>query len=290
VATEERHAGEHAIVIADQFVEVLVAPLIPGIETQTSDFVQSRRTDDLDNKAIEALACISLLDLRKGSAIFPTCRKKRFPTSLFVTHELAPIMLSRILGGKAVAAVTIYLVAGLLTIIIVLVVWRGVLGYSKFRGVRLVRCSETAKPAAVEVDAKHAALSGVIGKLNLRLKSCSRWPERQGCEYECLAQIEAAPEDCLVRNILTRWYQGKSCVYCWKPLEQMEWAKHKPALMGPDHLTLEWNDIRAEALPEVLVAYLPVCWNCHIVGTFRRRYPHLVVDRPWRPGKSHRSS
>ena len=203
---------------------------------------------------------------------------------------LAPIMLSRIVGEKVMAALADYLVVGVPTIVILLVVWRCALAYSKFRGVRLVTCPETAKPAAVEVDANHAALRGVIGKLNLQLKSCSRWPERQGCEQECLVQIEAAPEDCLVRNILTRWYQGKSCVYCGKPLEQMDWAQHKPALMGPDHATLEWNDIRAEALPEVLTAYWPVCWNCHIAETFRRRYPFLVVDRPWKPGESRPSS
>jgi len=199
-------------------------------------------------------------------------------------------MLLRIVEEKVMAALAGYLVVGVLTIVILLVVWRSVLAYFKFRGVRVVTCPETAKPAAVEVNAKHAAIRGVIGKLNFKLESCSRWPERQGCEQECLAQIEAAPEDCLVRSILTRWYRGKSCVYCGKPLEQIDWAKHKPALMGPDHLTLEWNDIRAEVLPEVLAAYLPVCWNCHIAETFRRRYPLLVVDRPWKPGKSRLSS
>jgi hypothetical protein len=188
------------------------------------------------------------------------------------------------------APLALYLVAAVLIVAIFLVVWSRALAYSKFRGVRLVTCPETAKPAAVDVDATHAALTGLIGKLNLQLKNCSRWPERQGCEQECLVQIEAAPEDCLVRNIFARWYQGKSCVYCRKPLEQMDWAQHKPALMSPEQVTFEWNDIRAEALPEVLTTYLPVCWNCHIAETFRRRYPHLVVERPWKPGESHRSS
>jgi hypothetical protein len=76
----------------------------------------------------------------------------------------------------------------------------------------------------------------------------------------------------------------------WKPLEQMHWMNHKPALMGRDHVTVEWNTVPAEILPEVLTTYLPVCWNCHIAETFRRRYPHSVVDRPWKPGDSHRSS
>ncbi len=84
------------------------------------------------------------------------------------------------------AALSGYFVAGVLTIVALLIVWRSVLAYFKFRGVRVVTCPETAKSAAVEVAAKHAALRRVIGKLNLQLKSCSRWPERQGCEQECL--------------------------------------------------------------------------------------------------------
>jgi hypothetical protein len=103
-------------------------------------------------------------------------------------------MLLRIVEEKVMAALAGYLVVGVLTIVILLVVWRSVLAYFKFRGVRVVTCPETAKPAAVEVNAKHAAIRGVIGKLNFKLESCSRWPERQGCEQECLAQIEAAPE------------------------------------------------------------------------------------------------
>ena len=75
------------------------------------------------------------------------------------------------------AALSGYFVAGVLTIVALLIVWRSVLAYFKFRGVRVVTCPETAKSAAVEVDAQHAALKGVIGKLNLQLKSCSRWPE-----------------------------------------------------------------------------------------------------------------
>ena len=169
----------------------------------------------------------------------------------------------------------------LLIFVIGLLTWRGVLAYSKFRGVRLVSCPETAKPAAVEIDAKHAALSRCMGKLDLRLKSCSRWPERRDCEQQCLAEIEAAPKDCLVRTILTTWYRDKSCVYCSKPLGELDWLDHKPALMSPEHVTLEWKEIRPENLVEVLATHMPVCWNCHVAQTFRRLYPNRVVDRPW---------
>jgi hypothetical protein len=45
VAAEERHAAEHAVVVADQFVEILIAPLIPGIDAETGDLIQSRCAD-----------------------------------------------------------------------------------------------------------------------------------------------------------------------------------------------------------------------------------------------------
>lgn len=164
------------------------------------------------------------------------------------------------------------------------VAWRAVAAYVKFRGARLVSCPETAEPAGVKIDATHAAISDVIGIPDLRLKSCSRWPERQDCGQECIAQIQASPEGCLVRTILTKWYEGKSCVYCGRPLSNADSLQHKPALMSPDRVTFEWNEIRAETIPAILATHMPVCWNCHIAESFRRLFPHLVLDRPSKPG------
>ena len=160
--------------------------------------------------------------------------------------------------------------------------------YLKFRGVRLVTCPETERPAAVEVDAKHAAFSTVFGQPSLQVKNCSRWPERRGCGRECLGQVEVAPEDCLVRTIVAKWYKEKSCVFCGKAIEEVNWLDHYPALLSPDRVTFEWSEILPEKLPEALATHTPVCWNCHIAQTFRRRFPELVVDRPLKRGRSHR--
>ena len=156
--------------------------------------------------------------------------------------------------------------------------------YLKFRGTRLVTCPETKEPAAVEVDAKYAAITAPTGERGLRLKDCSRWPESQDCGQQCLGQIVSAPEDCLVRNILTKWYEGRTCVFCGKTLGEIDWLHHKPVLMSPERVTLEWNEIPAEKVPVVLQTHMPVCWDCHIAETFRRRYPERFVDRPWKHG------
>jgi hypothetical protein len=160
--------------------------------------------------------------------------------------------------------------------------------YLKFRGTRLITCPETKAPAAVEVDAKHAAATAFLGQPALRLQDCSRWPERRDCDQACLKQIEAAPADCLVRTILTRWYEGKVCVLCRKPFGDIAWSLHKPALMNAERQTVEWHEVRPEQVPQVLATHLPVCWDCHIVETFRRLHPELVVERPW-PGTELRS-
>src|SRR5215470_11462087 len=106
--------------------------------------------------------------------------------------------------------------------------------YGRFRGKRLVTCPETHHPAAVDLDLKRVALTVATGKGPLRLRQCSRWPERHDCGQECLRQIEADPENCLLWNIVSHWYEGKTCVYCHQRFGQLHRLDHAPALLGPD--------------------------------------------------------
>jgi hypothetical protein len=151
--------------------------------------------------------------------------------------------------------------------------------YFKYRGDRVITCPENQRPAGVHLDLGHALLSPVGPDADLRLKSCSRWPERQDCGQQCLQQIEAAPADCLVRNILTQWYQGKNCAVCGKPCGEIQWAEHKPALMSPSHTTVQWWEVPPEKVPDVLRTHRAVCWNCHVVNKMMNEHPDLVLDR-----------
>jgi hypothetical protein len=160
--------------------------------------------------------------------------------------------------------------------VLVLVLGRA---YLKYRGNRVITCPENRRPAGVVVDTRHVMLMALEGKPNLRLKSCSRWPEYQDCGQECLRQIEAAPEDCLVRHILTQWYRGKDCALCGQPIGEIQWSGHKPALLNAQHQTVEWRDVPAEGVPEVLASHQAVCWNCHIVNRMVGEHGDLVVDR-----------
>lgn len=155
----------------------------------------------------------------------------------------------------------------------------GLRSFLKFRGVRVVTCPETKQPAAVRVDAGHAAVSAAWDHTELRLEQCSRWPERGACEQPCLKQIEAAPHDCLLRSILTRWYEGKTCVYCDRPLTLHTHAQ-QPALRHPDGHTLDFASLRPEELVARIDEFAPVCFDCHLAEQFRRQFPDRVTERP----------
>jgi hypothetical protein len=151
--------------------------------------------------------------------------------------------------------------------------------FLKFRGKRVITCPETRKPAAVEVDAAHAGITAFLDHSDLRLKSCTRWPERKDCGQECLLQVELSPEDCLVKHMLTSWYEGENCEACGTPFGEIRWADHKPALLGPSGKSIEWSEVPAEKVPELLSTHKPICWDCHVFKRLYREYPELVVDR-----------
>lgn len=154
--------------------------------------------------------------------------------------------------------------------------------YVKYRGERVVTCPETKRTAGVELDTRHAALTGIAAHAHLRLSECSRWPERAGCGQGCISQIEAAPADCLVRNILVRWYEGKDCRFCGRPIGSIVAGGAKPAIFTADKISVDWSEISAERLQEVLSAAEPVCFACHMASKTVREHPELVIDRSCR--------
>ena len=85
------------------------------------------------------------------------------------------------------AGVIILLVAfGAVGFLWVLPAWR------EYWGKRVVTCPETRDPAVVEVDAARVAASAWGGPPDIRLKDCSRWPEKADCGQDCLADVARA--------------------------------------------------------------------------------------------------
>jgi hypothetical protein len=149
----------------------------------------------------------------------------------------------------------------------------------RYRGRMIVDCPENHQPAGVSLDVKHAALTALRGDVKLRLTQCSRWPEKAGCEQDCLSQIECAPEDCLVRNVLVHWYQDKNCAWCGRPIGEIYLAGRKPALLLADRSSVEWSEVPAERLEQTLAVAQPICFGCHIANTMVRQHSEKVIDR-----------
>jgi hypothetical protein len=165
--------------------------------------------------------------------------------------------------------------------------------YSRYRGTHVVTCPETDRPTVVKVDAIHALLTSAVGPPDIRLEDCWRWPIHGQCGQECLVDLDVAPDECLVSGVLMRWYRGKSCSYCGKQFEELQWIDHRPALLSPEDLLVEWSEVPVENLSTVMKTHRPVCWDCYIAQDFVREHPDLVVYRPGRydiPGGADGSS
>lgn len=172
----------------------------------------------------------------------------------------------------------------LIGIVVFLYALVALLAYLRLRGTRIVVCPETREPAAVTVDAGHAALSAVREKTDIELTSCSRYRGKPQCDQACAQQIAAAPTETRATTILKKWFAGKSCAMCRRPIPPIHTAEQRPGLMNvttPAHELLGWDEIPGdEHLPAMLQSHLPVCSNCVLAEQFRRQFPELVTDRP----------
>ncbi len=171
------------------------------------------------------------------------------------------------------------LLASILLAALLLVGGIAAFNYLRYRGARVVKCPENQKTEAVKVCAGEAAFSAAIGNPQLHLSECTRWPEMKGCGQDCIKQIEYAPEDCLVRNVVAHWYKDKRCAVCGNVFSVLHWHEHAPALVDADGQTVLWSEVPLSKLVEYLETHDAVCWDCHIVQTFRREHPELITYR-----------
>jgi hypothetical protein len=152
--------------------------------------------------------------------------------------------------------------------------------YVRYRDSRLIICPQNNEAAIVEVDAVHAALTSALGQPEVRLRNCWRWPIHQACGQECLVQLDVAPQECLVRSVLTRWYESKSCLHCGNPFGQIHLLDPKPALQRPEGRLLNWNEVTAEDFHTTLDSSEPVCWDCYVALSYERTPRVLTVTLP----------
>lgn len=155
--------------------------------------------------------------------------------------------------------------------------------FLRYRGKRIVTCPETKLPVGVEINAAKAAGTWIVSQPRFVVTACSRWPERAGCDQACAPQVEASPDDTLVRTIVGKWYAERTCIYCASPIREISGSAVLPALLSPDGELREWSDVAAEELPQILANAVAVCARCELVEDFRRRFPDRVIERPAPP-------
>ena len=146
--------------------------------------------------------------------------------------------------------------------------------YYANRGHQPVVCPDSKQPADVTVDRKFAFWAALRGQEHSRVESCSRWPEKGDCGQECLAQVDASPEN--VERLLTKWYEGKSCAICTRSLSPADWRRSRISGLDPTNKLIELREITLERLPAALESLRPLCWNCHQEERVRQAVPARI--------------
>lgn len=60
--------------------------------------------------------------------------------------------------------------------------------FQRYRNKKVLKCPETGELAEVDINAPRAAISSLFSKPLLKVKNCTLWPKRKGCDEECLRQ------------------------------------------------------------------------------------------------------
>ena len=58
--------------------------------------------------------------------------------------------------------------------------------FQRYRNKRVMTCPETGSPAEINIDAQRAAFSSAFGRPLLKIKNCTLWPKKKGCDEDCI--------------------------------------------------------------------------------------------------------
>jgi hypothetical protein len=81
-------------------------------------------------------------------------------------------------------------------------------------------------------------------------------------------------------DLLKRFFDGKACGICKRPIPQVQRTGPKPGLLDPaTHHAYSWDHIPHDNLTSVLDTHVPLCSTCAVAEAFREHHPELIVDR-----------
>jgi hypothetical protein len=152
--------------------------------------------------------------------------------------------------------------------------------WTEVRGARLVVCPETQQPVAVQVDVGHAVASALWEQPDLRVTSCSRWPERQDCDQPCVRQIERAPSETRPKTIASHFFARQRCAICTEKIAPLGAFTLQPGFMNPaTRRVARWDDVPPRDLPRAVADWRPLCANCTLSESLRQDFPDRVTER-----------
>ena len=139
---------------------------------------------------------------------------------------------------------------------------------------RVLTCPETSQSVAVRLAIGDRIRSLLAGRERLRIRACSRWPEREACGQECLLQVDLQPQ--LLERTLRAWCEGRDCALCGHPLAPNDWRQGRFAGVDRQGAFVPGAQMSLSELPLALENYRPVCWNCHCAQRELRVEPERV--------------
>ena len=104
--------------------------------------------------------------------------------------------------------------------------------------------------------------------------------EKEGYQPAEAAHAAISRHDHATTELLKRFFHGKDCAICKRPIPPVHRTGLKPGLLNPStHEAHSWDEIPNVDLATVLETRLPLCSECLVAEAFRRRFPDYVVDR-----------
>jgi hypothetical protein len=151
--------------------------------------------------------------------------------------------------------------------------------YFRSRGRRQVVCPDDRQRAEVEVDPKFALQAAMQGKELSQVQTCSHWPSNGECGQECLAQVEATPEN--LDRLFAKWFKGKPCAICLRTITPSDWRHGRLGFLNDEFKLVEMRQVDVTELGSIAQPKRPLCWTCHQQEKQRQAAPVRVgfVDR-----------
>jgi hypothetical protein len=134
-------------------------------------------------------------------------------------------------------------------------------------------------PLTVIVVVTAAALcAGLV--ITLRAFKRSGAPATPDTDSPRPAVAATARHDHATTELLKRFFDGKACAICKRPIPPVHRTGLKPGLFDPTtHETHSWDEIPDANLSTMLETRLPLCPECRVAESFRQRFPNRAVDR-----------